>query len=192
MILQVHTEKELIGLVESLKEEIRKLGIKNELSMEVLKIMQSEIDKKPNVEIRETVIRELEKQTTIENVIVKTDSSLAPALKELGKRLDALENNRQPIIKADPAVMPTLKKLSDRLKHLENKKPELQIIKELTTHEIKTVGAASKQEIESIKKSILEIKPIVNNLTTGVTSDDVLKLINKHVILSYINKLYGK
>ena len=187
MILQVHTEKELIGLVESLKEEIRNLGIKNELSMKVLKIMQSEIDKKPNVEIRETVTRELEKQTTIENVIVKTDSSLAPALKRLSERLSALEN-----IKTDPAVMPTLKKLSTRLKCLESKKPELQIIKELTTHEIKTVGAASKQEIEDIKKSILEIKPIVNNLTTGVTSDDVLKLINKHVILSFINKLYGR
>ena len=48
------------------------------------------------------------------------------------------------------------------------------------------------KEIEDIKKSILEIKPVINNLTTGVTSNDVLKLINKHVILSYINKLYGK
>ena len=240
MILQVHTEKELIALVESLKEEVKKLRIKSELSTEALKVMQSEIDKKPNIEIRETVTRELEKQTIIENVIVKTDSSLAPALKELGKRLHDLEINRQPAIKTDstvmpaikklsdrlaelesaepkikiketvikeiekptiiqktliqtdPAVMPTLKKLSGRLKHLESKKPELQIIKELTTHEIKTVGAASKKEIEDIKKSILEIKPVINNLTTGVTSDDVLKLINKHVILSYINKLYGR
>ena len=164
MILQVHTEKELIVLIESLKKELEQLRAHNKTVTKKLKSMQLQIDKKPIVQIKETVIKEISKPIIKQSTIVQTD----------------------------PAVMPTLKKLSLRLKVLEDKKPELQVIKELTTHEIKTVGAASKQEIEDIKKSILEIKPIVNNLTTGVTSDDVLKLINKHVILSYINKLYGK
>ena len=164
MILQVHTEKELIGLIESLKKELEQLRTHNKTVTKELKSMQLQIDKKPSVQIKETVIKEISK----------------PLIKQ------------STIIQNDPAVMPTLKKLSLRLKALEDKKPELQVIKELTTHEIKTVGAASKKEIEDIKKSILDIKPIINNTTTGVTSNDVLKLINKHVILSYINKLYGR
>ena len=116
MILQVHTEKELINTLESLKKELEQLRAHNKTVTKELESMRVQIDKKPIV----------------------------------------------------------------------------QIVKELTTHEIKTVDAASKKEIENIKKIILEIKPVINNLTTGVTSDDVLELIKKHVILSYINKLYGK
>ena len=151
-------------MLESLKKELEQLRTHNKTITKELKYMQLQIDKKPSVQIKETVIKEISK----------------PLIKQ------------STIIQNDPAVMPTLKKLSLRLKALEDKKPELQVIKELTTHEIKTVDAASKKEIADIKKSILEIKPIVNNTTTGVTSDDVLELIKKHVILSYINKLYGK
>ena len=164
MILQVHTEKELIGLVESLKKEIEQLRANNKTVTKDLKSMQLQIDKKPSVQIKETVIKEISK----------------PFVKQ------------STIIKNDPAVMPTLKKLSLRLKALEDKKPELQVIKELTTHEIKTVGAASKKEIEDIKKSILEINPIVNNITQGIVSNDVIELIKKHVTMLFINKLYGK
>ena len=150
MILQVHTEKELIRMVESLKKEIEQLRAHNKTVTKDLKSMQLQIDKNPDVQIKETVI------------------------------------------KADVSVLPTLKKLSDRLKVLEGKKTEPQIIKELTTHEIKTVDAVIKKEIEDIKKSILEINPIVNNITQGIVSKDVIELIKKHVTMSYINKLYGK
>jgi hypothetical protein len=109
---------------------------------------------------------------------VHTEKELIEMVVSLKKELDELRGYNKNLFK--------------RLNALEVKKPEVQVIKELTTHEIRLDGATSKKEIEDIKKSILEIKPIINNLTTGVTSDDVLKLINKHVILSYINKLYGK
>ena len=198
MILQVHTEKQLSDTLYNLKNEIGRLQSQNRDLIIKVNMMQDAIDKKPNLQIEKT--------------IVQTDPAVMPTLKKISGRLSALESAKptvkiketvikeiekptiieKTLIQTDPAVMPTLKKLSARLKHLESKKPELQIIKELTTHEIKTVGAASKQEIEDIKKSILEIKPVINNLTTGVTSDDVLKLIKKHVILSFINKLYGR
>jgi tRNA nucleotidyltransferase/poly(A) polymerase len=248
MILQVHTEKELIGIVGSLKKEIEQLLAQNKATEKKLYSMQIEIDKKPNVQIKETVIKEIEKQTSVENVIVKTDASLVPTVKKLSDRLKALEGKvpqiqikesiikeiEKPTIKevtliqTDPSVIPTLKKLSDRIKALEDKplakeqvihtketkidisvmpmlkklssrvksleeiKPKTQIIKELTTHEIKDVSAASKKEIEDIKNSILKIKPIINNITQGVSSNDVIELIDKRVILNFINKLYGK
>ena len=164
MILQVHTEKELVGLVESLKKEIEQLRTHNKTVTKSLESMQLQIDKKPNVKIKETVIKEIEKPTVVVNESIKTD----------------------------PSIMPTLKKISERLKSLESKKTAPQIIKELTTHEIKTVDAAVKKEIEDIKKSILNIKPVVNNPTTGIESADVLELIKKHVTLLFINKLYGR
>ena len=109
---------------------------------------------------------------------VHTEKELIEMVVSLKKELDELRGYNKNLFK--------------RLNALEVKKPEVQVIKELTTHEIRLDDAISKKEIEDIKKSILEIKPVINNLTTGVTSNDVLKLINKHVILSYINKLYGK
>ena len=112
----------------------------------------------------ETIVKEVQKPTIIKETVIKTDAS----------------------------VLPTLKKLSDRLKVLESKKTAPQIIKELTTHEIKTVDAVIKKEIEEIKRSILEIKPVVNNTTSGVDIADVLELIKKHVTLLFINKLYGR
>jgi hypothetical protein len=249
MILQVHTEKELIGIVGSLKKEIEQLLAQNKATEKKLYSMQIEIDKKPNVQIKETVIKEIEKQTSVENVIVKTDASLVPTVKKLSDRLKALESIKPDvinttvekiIIQTDKSVVPTLKKISDRLKVLEGKPPQIQIkesiikeiekptikevtliqtdssvlptlkklssrvksleeikpknqiIKELTTHEIKDVSAASKKEIEDIKNSILKIKPIINNITQGVSSNDVIELIDKRVILNFINKLYGK
>jgi hypothetical protein len=285
MILQVHTEKELVDMVHSLKKELEQFRTQNKSTIKKLESMQVEINKKPNVQIKETVIKEIEKQTSVENVIVKTDASLVPTVKKLSDRLKALESIKpevintvveKTIIKTDKSVVPTLKKISDRLKALEEKppqiqikesiikeiekptikeitliqtdssviptlkklsdrlsslenkpvevkqvvhtkeikidasviptlkklstrikdleetKPEPQIIKELTTHEIKDVSAASKKEIEDIKKSILNIKPIINNITQGVSSNDVIELIDKRVILNFINKLYGK
>ena len=164
MILQVHTEKELIDMVYSLKKELEQFRTQNKSTIKKLEAMQAEINKKPNVQIKETVIKEIEK----------------PTIKELT------------LIQTDPSVIPTIKKLSARLKYLEERNPEPQIIKELTTHEIKDVSAASKKEIEDIKKSILNIKPIINNITQGVSSNDVIELIDKRVILNFINKLYGK
>ena len=66
------------------------------------------------------------------------------------------------------------------------------MIKELSTHEVKIIDTASKKELSDIKKSILDIKPVINNVTTGVTDQDVLVLIDKHVTMNYINKLYKK
>ena len=129
MIMQIKTEKELIEMVQALKKEIDKLTAANKLNAKRFKLMQAEIDKKPNVEVKETIIQ------------------------------------------TDPSILPTLKKISDRLKTLEDKKPEKQIIKEVT---------------------IKEVKPVVNNVTTGLDDNQVLELLNKHVTMAYINKLYKK
>ena len=129
MILQIHTEKELIEMVGTLKKEVDKLAAINKLNAKQFKLMQAEIDKKPSVQIKETVIQ------------------------------------------TDPSVLPTLKKISDRLKTLEDRKPEKQITKEVT---------------------IKEVKPVINNVTTGLDDNQVLELINKHVTMNYINKLYKK
>ena len=129
MIMQIHTEKELIEMVGTLKKEVSILRTQNSSSLKKIELMQLEIDKKPNVEVKETVIQ------------------------------------------IDPSVLPTLKKISDRLKTLEDKKPGKQIIKEVT---------------------IKEVKPVVNNVTTGLDDNQVLELINKHVTMNYINKLYKK
>ena len=143
MIMQIKTEKELIEMVQALKKEIDKLTAANKTNAKKFKLMQADIDKKPNVEIKETVIKEVEKPTVIKETVIQTD----------------------------PSVLPTLKKISDRLKTLEEKKPEKQIIKEVT---------------------IKEVKPVVNNVTTGLDDNQVLELLNKHVTMAYINKLYKK
>ena len=143
MIMQIKTEKELIEMVQALKKEIDKLTAANKLNAKRFKLMQAEIDKKPNVEVKETIIKEIEKPTVIKETVIQTD----------------------------PSVLPTLKKISDRLKTLEDKKPEKQIIKEVT---------------------IKEVKPVVNNVTTGLDDNQVLELLNKHVTMAYINKLYKK
>ena len=143
MIMQIKTEKELIEMVHALKKEIDKLTTTNKTNAKKFKLMQAEIDKKPDVQIKETIIKEVEKPTVI----------------------------KETVIQADLSVLSTLKKLSDRLKTLEDKKPEKQIIKEVT---------------------IKELKPIVNNVTTGLDDNQVLELLNKHVTMAYINKLYKK
>lgn len=198
MILQIKTEKELIEMVSTLKKECERLA---DLNKAMAKDIKSIADKKPTIEVRETIVKEVE-----------TDASVLPTLKKLSDRIKDLEERkpttevRETIIKevekptvtkttivqTDPSVLPTLKKLSDRIKVLEGSKPEKQIIKELTTHEVKIVDAASKKEIEALKKSISEIKPIINNITQGVSDNDVLSLINKHVTIHYVNKLYKK
>jgi len=143
MIMQIKTEKELIEMVQALKKEIDKLTAANKTNAKKFKLMQADIDKKPNVEIKETVIKEVEKPTVVKETVIQTD----------------------------PSVLPTLKKISDRLKTLEDKKPEKQIIKEVT---------------------IKEVTPVVNNVTTGLDDNQVLELLNKHVTMAYINKLYKK
>jgi hypothetical protein len=94
MILQIHTEKELIDMVGALKKEIGILRDQNNSYLKKLDLMQADIDKKPSVQIKETITREL--------------------------------------------------------------------------------------------------PPVINNITNGVTSNDVLDLINKHVTITYVNKLYKK
>jgi len=144
MIMQIKTEKELIEMVQALKKEIDKLTATNKSNAKRFKLMQAEIDKKPEKQIiKEVTIKEVEKPTVVKETVIQTDSS----------------------------VLPTLKKLSNRLKTLEDKKPEKQIIKEVT---------------------IKEVKPVVNNVTTGLDDNQVLELLNKHVTMAYINKLYKK
>ena len=94
MIMQIHTEKELIEMVGALKKEVGTLRTQNSSSLKKLELMQLEIDKKPSVQIKETVTR--------------------------------------------------------------------------------------------------ESPPVINNITKGVSDNDVLELINKHVTMNYINKLYKK
>ena len=94
MIMQIHTEKELIDMVGALKKEVGTLRTQNSSSLKKLELMQLEIDKKPSVQIKETVTR--------------------------------------------------------------------------------------------------ESPPVINNITKGVSDNDVLELINKHVTMNYINKLYKK
>jgi hypothetical protein len=202
MILQVHTEKELIGLVESLKKEIEQLRTHNKSVTKELESMQLQIDKKPSVKIKETVIKEIEKPTVIIKESIKTDPSIMPTLKKISERLKHLESAKpefravetvikeiekptiikETVIKTDVSILPTLKKLSDRLKFLENREPATQIIKELTTHEIKTVDEAIKKEIECIKKSILEIKPKLHTTNTVVKEIEKPTVIKETVI----------
>lgn len=130
MLLQIKTEKELIEMVQALKNEIDCLKSVNKSNEKKFHLMLEKINEKPTV-IKQTIIKEIEKPTVIKETVVKTDAS----------------------------VLPTLKKISDRLKTLENKKLE---------------------------------KPIINNITTGVEINDVLELINKHVTMIYVNKLYKK
>ena len=151
MIMQIKTEKELIEMVQALKKEIDKLTAANKLNAKRFKLMQAEIDKKPNVEVKETVIKEIEKPIRIETII---------------KEIEKPTVIKETVIQTDPSILPTLKKISDRLKTLEDKKPEKQIIK--------------------------EVKPVVNNVTTGLDDNQVLELLNKHVTMAYINKLYKK
>ena len=92
--MQIHTEKELIEMVGALKKEVGILRTQNSSSLKKLELMQLEIDKKPSVQIKETVTR--------------------------------------------------------------------------------------------------ESPPVINNITKGVSDNDVLELINKHVTMNYINKLYKK
>ena len=155
MIMQIKTEKELIEMVQALKKEIDKLTAANKLNAKRFKLMQADIDKEPTV-IKETVIKEIEKPIRIETII---------------KEVEKPTVIKETVIQTDPSVLPTLKKISDRLKTLEDKKPEKQIIKEVT---------------------IKEVKPVVNNVTTGLDDNQVLELLNKHVTMAYINKLYKK
>ena len=164
MILQKHTEKELLAMIAKLQQQVDAVSYNSKIMVEKLNAMQSELDKKPNIVIKETIKKEIEKPTITEITIIKTD----------------------------PSVLPTIKKLSGRLKVLEDKAPAKQIIKEMTTHEVKSVDSVSKKELSDIKKSISEIKPVVNNVNKGVTSADVLSLIAKHVTIDYVNKLYKK
>lgn len=127
IVLQIHTEKELIEMVNSLKKEIEQLRDSNKEITKKLKLMQVDIDKKPNVTIKETVIKQVEKPTILETTLIKTDSALMPSIKKLAGRVKALE----------------------------------------------------------------EIKPIVNIAPKCISSNDVLELINKHVTMNHINKLYG-
>ena len=260
MILQASTEKELLELMEGMQKRLAACESQNKALVKKLEEIKSDVDSKPNVVIKETIIKEIEKPTiqevqtikidskffptikklsarvkaledkkpevieketiikeiekpTIKEVtILKTDVSILPTLKKLSDRLALLENKKPitaeketiikeiekptikeiTILKTDLSILPTLKKLSDRLKVLEEKKPEKQTIKELTTHEIKTVDLTSKKEIESIKKAIALIQPEIKNITEGLKSDEVLSIIDERVTMLYINKLYKK
>tara|TARA_R110000822_G_scaffold85562_3_gene200144 strand:+ start:595 stop:1005 length:411 start_codon:yes stop_codon:yes gene_type:complete len=130
---------------------------------------------------------------------VKTERELITALEDLSKIVTSLQTHNKELNKKldginneDESVLPTLKKLSARLKALEDKAPATQIIKELTTHEVKSVDGSSKRELTAIKKSIADIKPVITNVTQGVTDTDVLSIIDKHVTINYVNKLYKK
>jgi hypothetical protein len=195
---EFETEKQLANTLYNLQNEIGKLQSQNRTLIIKMNMMQDDIDKKPNLQIEKT--------------IVQTDPAVMPTLKKISNRLAALENVKPKIktketiikeiekptiiqktlIQTDPAVIPTLKKLSTRLKILEDNKPDLQLVKEFAIHQFKISASESKKEIEEIKNTTSKIMPILNKLKSGVSSNDVLELIKKHVILSYINKLYGK
>jgi hypothetical protein len=164
MILQVHTEKELINKISSLEKTMVAMQQQSKNMVKAMAAMQATIDKKPNTIVKELTVKEVEKPTYTETTVIKTDSSVAP----------------------------TLKKISDRLQALESKKPLPQIIKELTTHEVKTVDTASAKQIQDMKKLIADIKPVINNVTQGVTEADIVELISKHVTMTFVNKLYKK
>ena len=162
MILQVHTEKELIDKISSLEKTIAAMQHQVKAAIKAMAAMQASIDKQPNTIVKELTVKEVEKPTHLENTIIKTD----------------------------PSVAPTLKKISDRLLALESKKPLPQIIKELTTHEVKTVDTASAKQIQDMKKLIADTKPVINHVTKGVDNTVVLELIKKHVTMFYVNELY--
>tara|TARA_R110002096_G_scaffold40888_3_gene111041 strand:- start:137 stop:433 length:297 start_codon:yes stop_codon:yes gene_type:complete len=54
-------------------------------------------------------------------------------------------------------------------------------------------GEVNKKPTVLLKETIIkEAQPVINNVTQGVTSADVLLLITKHVTMPFINKLYKK
>ena len=53
MILQVHTEKELIGLVESLKKEVGQLRTQNKEAAKRIDILEYNTDKNPEIKIKQ-------------------------------------------------------------------------------------------------------------------------------------------
>ena len=206
----VKTDKSVLPTLKKLSDRIKKIEDAKPEVIEKETIIR-EIEK-PIIELKETIIKEIEKPTIKEVTVLKTDPSILPALKKLSARLKALEDKKPTIelketvikevekptikkttvVKTDPSVLPTLKKISTRLKTLEDKSPATQIIKELTTHEVKSIDGSSKKELAAIKKSIADIKPVISNVTQGVTDADVLSIIDKHVTINYVNKLYKK
>ena len=96
------------------------------------------------------------------------------------------------IIQTDESLRPIILVIASRVKSLEDKKPLVQIVKELTTHEVKIDNTLNKSEISYIKKSIEAIKPVTNNITQGLVGAEVLELIKNHVTMQYVTELYNK
>ena len=57
---------------------------------------------------------------------------------------------------------------------------------------LRTQNSNSLKKLELMQLEIDKKPPVINNITQGINSDDVLELINKHVTMNYINKLYKK
>ena len=91
MILQVHTEKELIKMISDMKKTITNYQCQNKALTKRLDLMQSAIDKKPDTIVKETIIKEIETQSIKPTV----DNS---AIDKLNDRVYILEC-KKPIIK---------------------------------------------------------------------------------------------
>ena len=76
-------------------------------------------------------------------------------------------------------------------------KKEVSILRTQNSSSLKKIEL---MQLEIDKKPSVQIKetvtrespPVINNITKGVSDNDVLELINKHVTMNYINKLYKK
>ena len=121
-------------------------------------------------------------------VAVEAESKSKQLIKEI-KNNTVVEKT---IIQTDESLRPMILVIASRVKSLEDKKPLVQIVKELTTHEVKIDNTLNKVEISDIKKSIEAIKPITNNITQGLGGAEVLELIKNHVTMQYVTELYNK
>ena len=109
MILQKHTEKELLAMVAKLQQQVNVANSNSKAMLKKMDVMQSGLDKKPNVIVKETIIKEVEKPVIKEAII---------------KEIEKPTIINKTIVETDKSVLPTLKKLSDRLKILEDKPPQ--------------------------------------------------------------------
>ena len=171
MILQVKTEKELIASLELISGLVITLQHSNKELNKKIDAMQIQLNKKPNKVVTKTVIREIEKPTITKVQTVKLDASVMPAIKKLSDRVSKCE------------------KLSARIDNLEKIKP---VINEITNIECNKAIDPRFKKLSDRLVEVEKVKPAIKQITHSLSDSDVSEIINKHVTIGYVNKLYKK
>ena len=204
MILQVKTEKELIASLELISGLVITLQHSNKELNKKIDAMQIQLNKKPNKVVTKTVTREIEKPTITKVQTVKLDASVIPAIKKLTNRVSKCEKispviNNPVTIETDKSLLPELKKLSARVSkceklsaridNLEKIKP---VINEITNIECNKAIDPRFKKLSDRLVEVEKVKPAIKQITHSLSDSDVSEIINKHVTIGYVNKLYKK